>query len=68
MDLSIKNKDVVSSINFALFVGTILNFVNQFQPLISLDASEISFVKIILTYSVPFFVSLVSSTLSNRNE
>jgi methyl-accepting chemotaxis protein len=48
----------------ALIVGTILNLINQGDALLS-DA-EINGVKALLTYCVPFIVSLVSSWLTQR--
>ena len=64
MSLSIKKINLTSSINIALMVGTILNFINQFQALTSLDPSGISISKIVLTYLVPFLVLLFSSHTS----
>ncbi|WP_159651552.1 nitrate/nitrite transporter NrtS [Vibrio atypicus] len=48
----------------ALIVGTILNLINQGDALLS-DA-EINGVKALLTYCVPFIVSLISSWLTQR--
>ncbi|WP_159738214.1 nitrate/nitrite transporter NrtS [Vibrio atypicus] len=48
----------------ALIVGTILNLINQGDALLS--GSEINGVKALLTYCVPFIVSLVSSWLTQR--
>ncbi|CAN5590926.1 hypothetical protein BH11BAC1_BH11BAC1_20400 [soil metagenome] len=62
MALSIKKTNIISSIDIALLVGTLLNFINQFQALVSLDPSAISIEKIILTYLVPFIVLVFSST------
>lgn len=62
MSISIKKTNIISSIDIALIVGTILNFINQFQALVSLDPSAISIGKIILTYLVPFFVLVISSS------
>lgn len=40
----------------ALLVGTLLNFINQGDALIA--NKNVSFLKIFLTYCVPFFVAL----------
>ncbi|WP_394144447.1 nitrate/nitrite transporter NrtS [Vibrio atypicus] len=48
----------------ALIVGTILNLINQGDALLS--GSETNGVKALLTYCVPFIVSLVSSWLTQR--
>ncbi len=66
MAISIKKTNIISSIDIALIVGTILNFINQFQALISLDPSAISISKIILTYLVPFVVLVLSSSTKHE--
>ncbi|GEM_PF-1383570 len=53
---SLIQKDALaSSIKLAIIVGTFLNLINQYPPLIALDFEKISFGKLILTYFVPFF-------------
>lgn len=47
----------------ALLVGSILNFINQGEAL--LGRGDIGWVKLALTYAVPFFVSL-HGTISAR--
>ncbi|MCK6262148.1 nitrate/nitrite transporter NrtS [Vibrio sp. ZSDE26] len=49
----------------ALIVGTLLNIINQHDA-IFFDAS-IQWIKIGLTYCVPFFVSLISSIITMRD-
>lgn len=46
----------------ALVVGTFLNLINQGDALISFD--HVNWVKIVLTYSVPYLVSSYSSAAS----
>lgn len=45
------------ALKVALFVGAILNIINQGENILSLDISRINFTKIILTFFVPFMVS-----------
>ena len=45
------------SFKIALIVGTILNFINQGDKIVTLSFEEISYFKTILTYIVPFCVS-----------
>ncbi len=45
----------------ALFIGLILNMINQWRQLINLDFVSIDYIKIVLTFFVPFAVSVYSS-------
>jgi len=45
----------------ALFIGLILNMINQWRQLINLDFISIDYIKIVLTFFVPFAVSVYSS-------
>jgi hypothetical protein len=63
--MSIRKEDTMNSIDIALIIGTLLNIVNQFQALISLDPSTISISKVFLTYLVPFLVLLLYPSISN---
>jgi len=52
------------SLLMSLLVGTILNLINQGQDIISGEPPRVA--NLILTYLVPFFVSLVSMKMANR--
>ncbi|WP_100754064.1 nitrate/nitrite transporter NrtS [Vibrio salilacus] len=58
--LAIKRSFVI-----ALVVGTLLNIINQYDAL--LLTGSVNFFKVILTYCVPFCVSLFSVWLSKRD-
>lgn len=65
----IKNKiKFKRHINIALFVGTILNFINQYDNIISLELHNINLIQVLITYSVPFFVSVYSAATFNNKE
>lgn len=49
----------------ALIVGSLLNVINQYDAL--LGSLNFNWYKAILTYCVPFAVSLVSGWLANRD-
>ena len=55
-------------IRIALFVGIILNLINQFDPLVQLEFSKINFVKAFITFLVPFAVSVYSAATINNSE
>ena len=44
-----------------IVVGTILNIVNQGELFLKFNFEDISYLKLILTYSVPYLVSTYSS-------
>lgn len=46
-----------------LVVGTILNCINQGECLINLEFEKLEVGKLLITYTVPFFVSLYTSTI-----
>ncbi len=48
----------------ALVVGSMLNFINQGEALLS--AGQIDWIKAALTYAVPFFVSLHGAAQARR--
>jgi len=57
-----KRSDIVErSYKIALFVGTVLALLNHGDKLILLELSYLDFVKILLTYTVPYCVSTYSS-------
>tara|TARA_Y100001956_G_scaffold68662_1_gene71387 strand:+ start:6190 stop:6393 length:204 start_codon:yes stop_codon:yes gene_type:complete len=56
---------VKRAIIIALIVGTILNLINQWDAI--LYDTQINWLKLCLTYCVPFIVSLVSSWLALRD-
>lgn len=47
----------------SLIVGTILNCINQGECLFELDFERLQVGKFLITYTVPFFVSLYTSTI-----
>ncbi|GAB4133517.1 MAG: hypothetical protein Fur0015_06760 [Ignavibacteriales bacterium] len=55
-------------IKTALFVGTILVIINHFDELINLDFTKFNIIKIVVTYCVPFMVSIYSSAKSNSGK
>ncbi len=64
--VDIMNKLAVKrSFVIALVVGTLLNIINQYDAL--LLTGSVNFFKIILTYCIPFCVSLFSAWLSLRD-
>jgi len=52
-------------IRIALFVGTILNLINQFNQITGFKYDEINYVKFFITYLVPFLVSVYAAATVN---
>lgn len=65
--LSITRESVKRAIRVAMIVGIILNLINNPQ-LLSLSFSGLNSYKVILTFLVPFCVSLYSSILASRSK
>jgi len=64
--LQLLNKlKLIKHIRIALFVGTILNLINQFNKIIGFRFDEIHYVKLFITYLVPFLVSVYSAATVN---
>jgi hypothetical protein len=62
ISIASKKDALGTAIRMALLVGLILNFINQGEALLKLDTSALNFPKFLLTFLVPFSVSLYSST------
>lgn len=56
-----RKENYIVAIRIALFVGTILNLINSYDPICQGNWDAKIILKIILTYFVPFFVSIYSS-------
>lgn len=53
-------------IKIALFVGTILNIINQLDYLVDFNYHKLNGIKIAITYIVPFLVSVYSGASFNN--
>ncbi len=60
--------NLTKHITIALIVGTILNLINQFDPLIHLQFQKIDYIKAVITYIVPFAVSVYSAATISKIE
>ena len=55
-------RNLLAAFKFSLLVGTALNVIKQYRPIISFDLVNIFYGKPALNYLVPFSVSLYPST------
>ena len=55
--LLIQKSTIWTSIKTSIFVGTIVNIINQGDVLLLLNFEQISLYKLFLTYSIPYMVS-----------
>jgi len=62
-EVAISEGVVKRATNVAIIVGTALNLINQWESIIALDISSISFTKLLLTYIVPFSVTIYTATV-----
>lgn len=58
---------LITGINVAIVVGVILNLINQGDAFIRFDLAHLNFTKFILTFFVPFGVSVYSSARIRLN-
>jgi hypothetical protein len=68
LELATDKTSVSRALKVALFVGVILNLINNPQLFEFSSKTEIHGSRIILTFFVPFCVSLYSSVLANSKK
>lgn len=56
-EISASRSVVKRAINVALIVGTALNIINQGEVLLGLELANVNFIKLSLTYVVPYSVT-----------
>jgi len=66
-NIEVSQKSVRRAIRVAILVGIILNLINNPQ-LFRLSFTQLNIYKVLLTFLVPFCVSLYSSILANRSK
>lgn len=64
--MHLKKSDINQSLKIALIVGTLLNIINQGDLILNMMIDKINFVKLTLTYFVPFFVSIYTARNIHR--
>ncbi|WP_428982740.1 nitrate/nitrite transporter NrtS [Paraglaciecola aquimarina] len=63
--MAVSKKQLKTAIYISILVGTILTLINQGEAFIG--GAEINWLKVILTYIVPFCVSLYSSSVALKS-
>lgn len=56
--------NILLAIKMSLVVGTVLNCINQVECFVNQDLDQLNITKLLITYMVPFFVSIYSSTIT----
>jgi len=65
----LKNKiNLKAHLRIMVVVGTLLNLINQYDFIVTFNWEGINQVKFLITYLVPFSVSVYSSATVNRGE
>jgi hypothetical protein len=62
-----QKENYITAVKITLIVGTILNFVNNYNPICKEGFTAILIFKIVFTYCVPFSVSLYSAYKSKKS-
>lgn len=63
LDAVSNRRSLLLAMKMSLVVGTILNCINQGECLINQEFDQLNIPKLLITYTVPFFVSLYTSTM-----
>jgi hypothetical protein len=66
LDQIIDGRNFFKHLRTAIFVGIILNLINQWNPIMNVDLHGIDFFKLIMTFFVPFSVSVYSAATINK--
>jgi len=61
-EVAVSNSVISRSLKVSLIVGTALNLINQGDALIMLDIKNLCFLKLSLTYFVPYAVTTYTAT------
>ena len=68
LDLALRKSVIRRAIKIALVVGCILALINHGDRIIFQDMNPVDWLKILLTFCVPYCVSTVSSVLAIKQE
>ena len=55
---------ILSSLKVAVVVGIILNLINQWEAIVTWNTQEISWLKLLMTFCVPYAVSTYASVVT----
>jgi hypothetical protein len=58
---------IQSALKVSLIVGVILNLINQGDAIFAMDFGHINYYKLILTFAVPFIVSVYASIQTKKD-
>ncbi len=61
-EIAISKPIITRAFKVSLFVGTTLNLINQGDILVHLELQELHFLKILLTYFIPYIVTTYTAT------
>ena len=61
-----QKKTIQSALKVSLIVGVILNLINQGDAIFAFDYAHINYYKLILTFAVPFIVSVYASAQTKK--
>lgn len=64
--IQIKKQNVILAIKVSLIVGSILGMINHYDMFLSGNFDSGRIIKMIVTYLVPFIVSLFSSSYADK--
>ncbi|MCP4122937.1 MAG: hypothetical protein GY751_14395 [Bacteroidetes bacterium] len=59
---------ITASLKVALVVGILLNLINQWEAIISLNLNSINWLKLFMTFCVPYLVSTYASVVTYLRE
>ncbi len=60
--IAVKRESLLPALILSMVVGSLLNLINQYDIIVTLSWYQMNLSKVILTFLIPFFVSLYSAT------
>lgn len=67
LTIALANRIIIRSFKIALVVGLVLNLINQGELIIAYDLTNLNFTKLVLTFLVPFCVSMYTAITMKIN-
>ncbi|MCF7499463.1 nitrate/nitrite transporter NrtS [Pseudoalteromonas sp. L1] len=64
LKVAFNKRTLVTGFKTALIVGIFLNIINQGDLILSMKLADVHWLKLALTFCVPFFVSVYSATIA----
>lgn len=62
LSVATQRTSIIGALKVTLIVGTLVNLINQGSQIVGLQFAQVSWSKILVTFCIPFFVSIYNAT------